>query len=62
MNEIKSLISYIDAMQQLGRDELIMFVRELKIRFNNFNDIYNAFLSLINETNKYIEENTIIKK
>ena len=58
---IEKLVAYIDAMQQLGRSELMVFIRELKIRFNNFQDMYKAYIELLSETNRINEENVIKK-
>ena len=48
-------------MQQMGRSELMVFIRELKVRFNNFQDMYKSYIELLNEVNRINEEN-IIKK
>ena len=58
---IETLVGFIDAMQQIDRNELVVFIRELKIKFNNVQDIYQSFVSLLNETRRYNENNTIKK-
>lgn len=59
-NKIETLVEYIDAMQQLDRENLLYFINEITSRYTNFQDIYKAFISLINEVNKVDDE--IIKK
>ena len=59
---IDTLVAYIDAMQQMGCERLLLFIRELKIKYNDFQDIYQEFISLLIKTKRYNEEDSIIKK
>ena len=60
-NKMETLVEYIDAMQQLGRNKLSYFMNELISKTTDFQDIYNSFISLINEVN-FINEDEVIKK
>ena len=60
-NKMFTLVEYIDAMQQLGRSKISYFMNEITTKYNDFQDIYQSFISLINEVNS-INENEIIKK
>lgn len=60
-NKMETLVEYIDAMQQLGRNKLSYFMNEVTSKTTDFQDVYNSFISLINEVN-FINEDEVIKK
>ena len=59
---IETLVTYVDVMQEIGKDNLLFFMNIIKDRSLSFEDSYEMFVKLLTKTNKYSEEVFKIKK